>query len=612
MALQSQFRADTSVRSSPHVASDQPDKIMEEDIQPVISGKCAFGPQSPESGKYAFGPQLTTGGANRSLVQCSADLAQALESSKQRELVIARRDKLSLVLSQATEIVKQFIREHECVLYGGTAIDYALRLRGSKIYSDDELAFPDLDFYIWELDHAYQLADQLANALPDANVRVIGAQHVGTLRVDVGENHFIADMTLRYESARLLPTVEFEGMRCLHPMVQRMDLHAAFAFPFDNPPREVAIERWNKDSKRFAILDEHYPVEAQKVNGARTLQTYWVNAKDISGPITGCAAYCMFRALFTKKFPDDDKPLAAAWDISEDALSFSAPEPVLDLVTAEPYRWSSGGTQTVNETQTMNAQLVAAEPQTVNETQTIDSAQPANNATEPQTIDSAQLGDEAQSTDNDQPAGDETRPQPEKTKRKTAKGGSENYWGSGSAIGLYYVTEGEIRGSCKKTRLFHLGVELPDYQTATGKLLSLCECASQNSPRVACVQQVLRHLLSLHFAYKFGGRAGGLSYPQDENIAGVYLQMYDSLLYMLKRVFADGGSATDDIVTAFSPSLEVYGRLNRNAATAVSINRAKSDMRICRMIPAPNNYRVEAGRVKPHPSFDMRENPFFG
>jgi hypothetical protein len=48
---------------------------------------------------------------------------------------------------KATQIVRDFIISRERILYGGTAIDYALRLKGEKIYPDDRLDAPDFDFF---------------------------------------------------------------------------------------------------------------------------------------------------------------------------------------------------------------------------------------------------------------------------------------------------------------------------------------------------------------------------------------------------------------------------------------------------------------------------------
>ena len=46
----------------------------------------------------------------------------------------------------AQEAIKKYIQTRNCILYGGIAIDYALRLRGDKIYEDTDI--PDFDFWV--------------------------------------------------------------------------------------------------------------------------------------------------------------------------------------------------------------------------------------------------------------------------------------------------------------------------------------------------------------------------------------------------------------------------------------------------------------------------------
>ena len=48
-------------------------------------------------------------------------------------------------ITTALDIVKQFIISYDLVLVGGMAIDFALKLKGNQIYTDDQL--PDYDFY---------------------------------------------------------------------------------------------------------------------------------------------------------------------------------------------------------------------------------------------------------------------------------------------------------------------------------------------------------------------------------------------------------------------------------------------------------------------------------
>jgi hypothetical protein len=165
---------------------------------------------------------------------------------------------------EAISIVKQFIRDNKLIIYGGTAIDFALRLCGDKIYSDATLQVPDLDFFSPDnVEHAYKLADLIYKLYKE--VRAINALHTTTMKVDLIDNHYIADISyVPIELFNKLPFLEYENMRVIHPNYQRLDIHLSLSFPYVNAPREAFFERWAKDIKRFNLLDKYYPIVAKE------------------------------------------------------------------------------------------------------------------------------------------------------------------------------------------------------------------------------------------------------------------------------------------------------------------------------------------------------------
>ena len=181
------------------------------------------------------------------------------QNSKEYEVIAQKRDSDAPVADRALEIVRQFIIERKLILYGGQAIDFALRLKGSQIYPEHQT--PDYDFFSPQsVDDAYDLADRLV-AAGFENVKAIPAIHVQTMRVAT-DFIFVADISYAppevYES---FPTVSYAGMRILHPNYQRTDMHLAFCFPFNSPPREDIFHRYKKDLKRFQLFQKFYPIE---------------------------------------------------------------------------------------------------------------------------------------------------------------------------------------------------------------------------------------------------------------------------------------------------------------------------------------------------------------
>jgi hypothetical protein len=177
---------------------------------------------------------------------------------KDYELVSTRRDHCRELIERANDMVRQFIIDRNLILYGGLAIDYALRLKGGQIYPDDEV--PDFDFYSpRNIDDAYDLADILFDAgFP--NVGVTRGIHTQTVRVRA-DYTFVADISyIEQEIYDGIPTINYMGIRCRHPHDQIKAIHTALCFPFASPPMEDIYNRLRKDIKRYNMLMLHYPV----------------------------------------------------------------------------------------------------------------------------------------------------------------------------------------------------------------------------------------------------------------------------------------------------------------------------------------------------------------
>jgi hypothetical protein len=219
-------------------------------------------------------------------------MEEILANSKALEHIQVTHDPLYNDQVAATEIVKKFIRDRGLIIYGGTAIDYALRLKGSFIYPDTMLAVPDLDFFSPNhVSDSYDLADLLySHGYQQA--RAINALHVETQRVDLKDNHWMADISYRPQKIfDLLPVLEYEGMNIIHPDYQRLDLHSSLCFPYDNPPREVVFARWSKDIKRFNLIDQYYPIDDVNVKLPKMVTVTFPHLYTHKCLVNGIAAY---------------------------------------------------------------------------------------------------------------------------------------------------------------------------------------------------------------------------------------------------------------------------------------------------------------------------------
>ena len=225
------------------------------------------------------------------------------DHSKEFEVIAQKRNADAPLADRALEIVRQFIIERKLILYGGQAIDFALRLKGSQIYPKHQT--PDYDFLSPQsVSDSYELADRLV-AAGFPNVGAIPAIHVQTMRVAT-DFIYVADISYTPQSVfDSLPTVSYAGMRVLHPDYQRTDMHLAFCFPFNNPPREDIFHRYQKDLKRFRLFQEFYPITTgdalavqQDVSGASESQAITVEVDLSQVAVHGFAGYALIRDAF--------------------------------------------------------------------------------------------------------------------------------------------------------------------------------------------------------------------------------------------------------------------------------------------------------------------------
>jgi hypothetical protein len=184
---------------------------------------------------------------------------QVLTDTKKYQDLAEKRSVFYRDVDRALELVRKHIIQHNRILYGGMAIDLALKAAGHKgIYADD--AIPDYDFMSPDY---YNESNGLAWDLHNAgfeNVSSIHAIHISSRRVRV--NYIpVADITYIPENIYLvIPTIEVQGLRIVHPYFQYLDMFRAMNTPYEKPPGEVILQRTKKDIKRYKLLAEAYPL----------------------------------------------------------------------------------------------------------------------------------------------------------------------------------------------------------------------------------------------------------------------------------------------------------------------------------------------------------------
>jgi hypothetical protein len=152
-----------------------------------------------------------------------------------------------------------FIRENGCILSGGMAIDFALRLKNEALYQHGTL--PDFD--PWSDAHL-AMTENLARILCNANIKdvtVSNATHISTRVVSVGIDR-ICEMTyIPTNIYNRVPTLDYNGLRIRHPHHQMCDMMFSLSRPLTEYPRENYMARLNKDAERLKKFLTHYPFD---------------------------------------------------------------------------------------------------------------------------------------------------------------------------------------------------------------------------------------------------------------------------------------------------------------------------------------------------------------
>lgn len=213
-------------------------------------------------------------------------------------------------LLQIYDKVYGFILTNRLILYGGMSTDYLLKLKGHQgIYGPEEE--PDYDFYTYDMNLAYDLADLLSK--DHQGVHVINAWHPQTLRVK-WQKTVVADLSFMPKKVfDNMPTMNYvrdldtkkasssNTLRLTHPKFKMADVHKALISPTKGCPKEAVFQRFLKDMVKYNLLDKAFPDDPIK-QGKRVEVSFKLDLKQQDYLITGLYAYCLIVNEFHKVF----------------------------------------------------------------------------------------------------------------------------------------------------------------------------------------------------------------------------------------------------------------------------------------------------------------------
>lgn len=160
-------------------------------------------------------------------------------------------------IRRALGIVRNYIANHKLKIYGGMAIDFALKYFGFPgIYDSDVL--PDYDFFSPNnIEESVLIADELYRAGYE-NVAPINGRHLITRRVRINRYEVVADVSYFADPYfECIPCLESDGLIFVHPYFQKIDLYRSLAFLYEGTPgREYFRKRLTKDLSRLKLLNQ--------------------------------------------------------------------------------------------------------------------------------------------------------------------------------------------------------------------------------------------------------------------------------------------------------------------------------------------------------------------
>lgn len=204
-------------------------------------------------------------------------------------LLKLNRNPLEYIIKTSMDLAKKFMIERKLILTGGMAIDYAMRVYGSKLYEENSVSgmLPDYDCYSPDpVKDAYDFVSILneKNFTKDGQYRLdaIRATHIQTIRVRLEYESIIEISYVPPIIFNKLPTIKYKDMLVIHPHWQMINIHRALSYPVIDPPREVIFNRINKDVERFMLLYNAYPfktdisiIKQEKINLAKIIENLY-------------------------------------------------------------------------------------------------------------------------------------------------------------------------------------------------------------------------------------------------------------------------------------------------------------------------------------------------
>lgn len=187
------------------------------------------------------------------------------------EFILYSHNFLQDRIVNALEVIKRYIIENKLLIVGGTAIDYALKLKNNTLYND-LYQVPDFDIISPNnVIHANNIGKILCELKYD-NISIVPAIHKTTVRVQLlGFTLFDSTYVPEYIYNKI-PYLEYNNFIFVHPNFQKINQYISLSFLYKiTGPSYNILHRLKKDVERLGLLEKYYNISESTFNSTKKI-----------------------------------------------------------------------------------------------------------------------------------------------------------------------------------------------------------------------------------------------------------------------------------------------------------------------------------------------------
>ncbi|NBO39743.1 hypothetical protein EBU99_14350, partial [bacterium] len=176
------------------------------------------------------------------------------------EYILYNHNSMKLQIQKALDVIKEYIINNNLLIVGGTAIDYALKVKNDNLYND-LYQVPDFDIISPNnVEHANNIGEILCN-LEYKDISIVPAVHHTTVRVQLLAFTLFDSTYIPDYIYNKIPYLEYKEFKFIDPSFQKINQYLSLSLLFKiTGPSYNILNRFTKDVQRLDLLNNYYIV----------------------------------------------------------------------------------------------------------------------------------------------------------------------------------------------------------------------------------------------------------------------------------------------------------------------------------------------------------------